>query len=299
MKENVNKRNVHPNAHLIAQYRRDVDRHPLVTKEEEYALGMRVKTGDQDAFRKLVNANLRLVLKIAGEYAEMCPSADFMDLVQEGNIGLIQATQKFDPTKGRFSTYSVWWIRQSIQRQILFYSKSLLKFGTSQAQQKVFYNVAKAEQIVRNLHGHEDKEVVAEVLGISVQKLDEIRQHMRGEASLDEPIGEFGYTLLDELASDINVEEALIEREERENMASVVSKALAKLQENELSVITDRILIDDPLTLCEAGKKRSVTRERIRQIERKALAKLKKSLAPLAYEGVLPARRSNKRLVCA
>ncbi len=265
--------------HYMAQ----VNRFTLLTAAEEYQLATRLRRdNDLDAAHRLVCANLRFVVKVALEYRGY--GLRLLDLVQEGNIGLMQAVRKFDPERGiRLITYAVWWIRAYIQNYIMK-SWSLVKIGTTQAQKKLFYKLAQTRNALRNLAGQEDLADIADVLEVDESVVEEMSQRLgQRDASLDVELaaGE-DYTLLDFLPDQrVDQETALIDREERRRLGRRTSTALAGLPPRERQIIEQRILAETPRTLQELADQFGISRERVRQLEQKALCRLKSSLGDL------------------
>jgi RNA polymerase sigma-32 factor len=267
----------------IERYLAEISNYPILSREEEYELAMRYrKKRDLEGARKLVTANLRFVVKIANEYKGY--GLNIMDLIQEGNIGLMQAVKRYDPTKGyRLISYAVWWIRAYIQNYIIR-NWSLVKIGTTQAQRKLFYKLRLAKRkmdITDKTLGLGNYEALAKELGVSDEAVVEMEQRMGGkDLSLDVEVGkerEEGATHLDFLMDKVeSQEEVLTKIQEEENVKRELESALKSLDERERFIIDNRILRDTPLTLQELGKKLNVSGERIRQIENQALKKMKK-----------------------
>jgi RNA polymerase sigma-32 factor len=267
----------------IERYLAEISNYPILSREEEYELAMRYrKKRDLEGARKLVTANLRFVVKIANEYKGY--GLNIMDLIQEGNIGLMQAVKRYDPTKGyRLISYAVWWIRAYIQNYIIR-NWSLVKIGTTQAQRKLFYKLRLAKRkmdITDKTLGLGNYEALAKELGVSDEAVVEMEQRMGGkDLSLDVEVGkerEDGATHLDFLMDKVeSQEEVLTKIQEEENVKRELESALKSLDERERFIIDNRILRDTPLTLQELGKKLNVSGERIRQIENQALKKMKK-----------------------
>lgn len=263
--------------HYMAQ----VNRFELLSADEEFRLATRLRRdNDLEAAQRLVCANLRFVVKVAMEYRGY--GLRLADLVQEGNIGLMQAVRKFDPERGlRLITYAVWWIRAYIQNSIMK-SWSLVKIGTTQAQKKLFYKLARTRSALRSLTGSADPEEIAGELEVSTAAVEEMTRRMgRQDLSLDVELAEGeDYTLLDLLPDRRpDQETALIGREERQLLRERTAAALAALPERERRVITARILSDTPLTLREIADEFGISRERVRQLEQNALRRLKTMLA--------------------
>ena len=258
-------------------YMVQVNRFDLLSAEEERDLALRhLRNGDTEAAHRLICANLRFVVKVANEYRGY--GLRMLDLVQEGNIGLMMAVKKFDPARGtRLITYAVWWIRAYIQSYIMR-SWSLVKIGTTQMQKKLFFKLAQTRNALRNLTGSEQIEDIAQELEVSEEVVSEMTQRMGSrDTSLDVELTEGeGYTLLSTLAdkSD-NQEELLLAREEQQLNTQRTSAALEVLNPRERHIVEQRILADPPRTLQDLADEFDISRERIRQIEQTALKKLK------------------------
>jgi RNA polymerase sigma-32 factor len=255
-----------------------VNRFDLLSAEEEHDLAIKhIQEGDMEAAHKLVCANLRFVVKVANEYRGY--GLRLLDLVQEGNIGLMLAVKKFDPMRGtRLITYAVWWIRAYIQSYIMR-NWSLVKIGTTQLQKKLFFKLAQTRNALRNLTGSEDVSEIAEALDVNEELVTEMSQRMHGrDSSLDVELTEGeGYTMVNTLVSrDANQEERLLACEEQQLNSELAENALATLKPRERHIIEQRILAEAPLTLQELADELNVSRERVRQIEQNALQKLRK-----------------------
>ena len=270
----------------LESYLVEINQFSLLTQEEEFRLAARYrKDNDLDAAQKLITANLRFVVKVAFEYKSY--GVKLLDLIQEGNIGLMMAVKKFNPYKGyRFISYAIWWIRAYIQNFIIK-SWSLVKIGTTQAQKKLFYKIGKVRKALES-EGDSDKkyELLAKNLDVAKSDIIEMEQRMSSrDLSLDTPFDD-GHELthLDLLQEDsINQEEALSREEEKKIRESEVGNAMKRLNEKEVFVIKNRIMADSPLTLQEIGDHLKLSRERVRQIESEALKKLKKEIRPSVY----------------
>ena len=262
-------------------YMVQVNRFDLLSAEEEYDLAIRhLQNGDMEAAHRLICANLRFVVKVANEYRGY--GLRLLDLVQEGNIGLMMAVKKFDPTRGaRLITYAVWWIRAYIQNYIMR-SWSLVKIGTTQMQKKLFFKLAQTRNALRNLTGTEQIEEIANELEVNEDVVAEMTQRMgRRDASLDVELTEGeGYTLLNTLADESsNQEELLLAHEEQRLNAERTSAALAVLKPRERQIIEQRILAEAPSTLQDLADEFDISRERVRQIEQNALRKLRTAIS--------------------
>ena len=262
-------------------YMVQVNRFDLLSAEEEYDLAIRhLRDGDMEAAHKLICANLRFVVKVANEYRGY--GLRLLDLVQEGNIGLMMAVKKFDPARGtRLITYAVWWIRAYIQNYIMR-SWSLVKIGTTQMQKKLFFKLAQTRKALRNLTGEEQLGEIARELDVNEDAVIEMSQRMgHRDTSLDVELTEGeGYTLLSVLADESDNQEALLlADEERTIRGERTSAALALLQPRERHIIEQRILADSPSTLQDLADEFAISRERVRQIEQNALRKLRSAMA--------------------
>lgn len=264
----------------LQRYMAEISNYPVLSREEEYELAMKYKNdGDLDAARKLVSSNLKFVVKVANEYKNY--GLNTMDIIQEGNIGLMHAVKGFDPTKGyRIISYAVWWIRAYIQNYIIR-SWSLVKVGTTQAQRKLFYKLRSTKNQMElgdgNLSEEEYKEL-ADKLNVSDAAVIEMDKRMGSkDLSLDAEIkSDNDMSHMDFLADDdINQEDIITKAEEDQRVKSGMIEALKVLKDRERFIIENRILSDKPLTLEELGTKYNISRERVRQIENAALKKMK------------------------
>jgi RNA polymerase sigma-32 factor len=263
-------------------YLAEINRFPVLSNEEEYLLAVKFyEEKDLEAAHRLITGNLRFVVKIAAEYRSY--GMKMLDVIQEGNIGLMMAVRKFNPYKGfRLISYAVWWIRAYIHNYIIS-TWSLLKIGTTQAQKKLFFKLNQAKNAIKRMTGADDLEATAISLDVKESEVEEMEQRMRGEYSLDAEIvdGE-GFTLLENLADDRqNQEELLGDFQEQALLRREIGQALTGLNEKERYVIEQRVVADNPVTLQEIADHFSISRERVRQIEEGALKKLRTSLVPL------------------
>ena len=269
-------------ADSLTLYLGEIRRFPILSQEEEHRLAVKYfEDQDLEAAHRLITANLRFVVKIAAEYRSY--GVKMLDLIQEGNIGLMMAVRKFDPFKGfRLISYAVWWIRAYIQNHIISVW-SLLKIGTTQAQRKLFFKLNQAKSAIRNMTGADDLAATALSLDVTETDIVEMGERMRGEYSLDaEMVEGDGATMLDMLADDrLNQEELLSDYQETALVKREVTAALGSLNEKERYIIEHRVTADDPMTLQEIADTFSISRERVRQIEESALRKMKALLTPL------------------
>ncbi|MBT0652332.1 RNA polymerase sigma factor RpoH [Geomobilimonas luticola] len=269
-------------ADSLTLYMAEIKKFPLLTPEEEQLLAVKFyEEKDLEAAHRLITANLRFVVKIAAEYRDY--GMKMIDLIQEGNVGLMMAVRKFNPYKGfRLISYAVWWIRAYIQNHIIS-GWSLLKIGTTQAQKKLFFKLNQAKNAIKQMTGLDDNEATAISLDVRESDVVEMEQRMRGEHSLDaEIVDGDGLTLLDSLADERhNQEEQLAELQENSLLQREIASALTSLNEKERYIIEHRITADEPLTLQEIADHFAISRERVRQIEEGALRKMKTALTPL------------------
>ena len=294
-KENKQKRASSSNLPAITtsleRYLAEISNHPVLSREEEYELAMKYKEeGDLDAAKKLVSANLKFVVKIANEYKNY--GINMMDIIQEGNIGLMHAVKGFDPTKGyRLISYAVWWIRAYIQNYLMK-SWSLVKVGTNQAQRKLFYKLRSAKNSLekdREFISDEDYSKIAKELGVRNKDVIEMDQRMsKKDFSLDSKIGENQENTYLSLLKDesFNQEDILAKSQLETSIKDNIDPILEDLKERERYIIENRILTDSPLTLEEIGNKFKISRERVRQIESTALKKIKKAFKEKGIENI-------------
>lgn len=273
----------------LDQYMSEIRRFPLITREEEQELALRLRDDeDLTAAHALVTSNLRFVVKVAMEYRNY--GARLLDLVQEGNVGLMHAVRKFDPDRGyRLITYAVWWIRAYIQSYLLK-AFSLVKVGTTQAQRRIFFRLGAAKKHLEQslgadvslLSDAERHEELAKALGVRVSEISEMEMRMSArDFSLDLALEEGGdATHLDVLPDDTgpSTESVVAQREMDEGITGDLAEAIKTLSPREREVIELRYLTEDPPTLREVGARWGVSRERARQIEAVARDKLKKHL---------------------
>jgi RNA polymerase sigma-32 factor len=252
---------------------------PLLNQEEEFKLAVRYrKYDDIEAAHKLITSNLRFVVKVAFEYKPY--GVKLLDLIQEGNIGLMMAVKKFNPYKGyRFISYAIWWIRAYIQNFIIK-TWSLVKIGTTQAQKKLFYKIGKVRKALESSGENEKKyERLAHDLDVTKEDIMEMEQRMSSrDLSLDAPFDENQeLTHLELLREESpNQEEAIAQEEEKRIRELEVQNAMKRLNEKEVYVLQNRIMAEEPLTLQQIGDHLKLSRERVRQIESEALKKLKR-----------------------
>lgn len=267
----------------FSAYLEEINKIPSLTLEEEFLYAKNyLEKQDLEAAHKLVTSHLKLVVKIAMRYRNY--GLPVADLISEGNIGLMQAVKKFDPSlEFRLSTYATWWIKAAIQEYVLK-SWSLVKLGTTAAQKKIFFSLNKVKNKISNLYGRdvrtEDFTQIAEILNVSEKEVSDMNQRLAGaDFSLNAPVkaddNDSGIEMLDLLpAKQSSQEEIVAKRQISYNKNYVLSAALATLNEREIKILTARKLQDEPLTLDILSNKYKISKERIRQIENKAFEKI-------------------------
>ena len=257
----------------VRMYLKEIGKVPLLTPEEEVALAIRMSEGDEAAKRRMAEANLRLVVSIAKRYVGR--GMQFLDLIQEGNLGLIKAVEKFDHTKGfKFSTYATWWIRQAITRAIADQARTI-RIPVHMVE--TINNVKKVSSQLLHQNGREPTaEEIAKELDMSVDKVREIMRVAQEPVSLETPIGEEEDSHLGDFIPDEDAP-APADAASHTLLKEQLSDVLKTLTPREEKVLRLRFGLDDgrPRTLEEVGKQFNITRERIRQIEAKALRKLR------------------------
>ena len=269
-------------ADSLTLYMAEIRKFPLLSEEEELTCAVKFyEEKDLAAAHTLITSNLRFVAKVAFEYRHY--GMKMLDLIQEGNIGLMMAVRKFNPYKGiRLISYAVWWIRAYIQNYILS-AWSLVKIGTTQAQRKLFYGLRKTKETLLRLTGNDrDAAAMANMLNVSGQDVVDMEQRLKGEVSLDGEIFESdGLTVLDTIADErMNQEELLGVYQQEHQLKHQIAQALESLNEKERFIVEQRISSDSPLTLQDIADHFGISRERVRQIEKRALAKLREVLNP-------------------
>jgi RNA polymerase sigma-32 factor len=262
-------------------YLYEIKKYKLLTKEEEKELAIKVReNNDEEAAYRLVTSNLRLVVKIAMDFHRYWTKS-LLDLIQEGNIGLIQAVQKFDPYRGiKFSYYSSYWIKAYMWSFIMKNWK-LVKIGTTQTQRKLFYNLAKErDRLIADGFIPETK-LLAERLNVREEDIEDMTQRLGGgDVSLNAPIGDSGKDEFSSFIADdaINVVDRLSEKEGRFHILDKLYVYRSKLKEKELDIFDNRIMSETPMTLQELGDKYNISRERVRQIQSRIVDNIRKWL---------------------
>jgi len=267
----------------MSLYLAEIRKFSVLSEEDEHRYAVKFfEEKDLEAAQTLITSNLRFVVKVAGEYRHY--GLKLIDLIQEGNVGLMMAVRKFNPYKGiRLISYAVWWIRAYIQNHIMS-MWSLLKIGTTQAQRKLFFKLKETKNaLLRMSDGEDDSHSAALALNVSDKEIGEMEQRLQGDYSLDAELscGD-GLTALESLADErMNQEALLAECQENQQLQQKVAQVVAVLNEKERFIIERRITSDEPMTLQEIATHFSISRERVRQIEEGALKKVKNSLLPL------------------
>ena len=263
----------------LQSYLAQIRDYSVLSREEEYELAMRHReTGDLEAARKLIVSNLKFVVRIANEYKNY--NVNTLDLIQEGNIGLMKAVKGFDPTKGyRLISYAVWWIRAYIQNHIMK-TWSLVKVGTSQSQRKLFYKLRSTKNKIESTGVEMEEDIYSEIakeLDVPDSQVIEMDRIMSGkDLSLDANIeGSTERTYVDMLGDTFDQEQFLEDSQTRPLVAKKIKEVLANLKDRERYIIEKRILTDSPETLEKLSRKFGISRERVRQIEKNALNKIR------------------------
>lgn len=264
---------------LLQQYLREIQRHPLLTPEEEHELAVSyVQTGDVAAAARLVTANLRLVVKLAYEYRRAYKN--IMDLIQEGNIGLMQAVKRYDPYRGvKLSSYAAWWIRAYILRFILN-NWRLVKLGTTQAQRKLFFNLNKEKARLSAMGIEPTPAEIAARLGVEEREVTEMdRRLSSGEMSLDAPVGDTEGRPVARIemlpSSTLGPDTVVAEGEIHHMVRDKLAEFRLTLKGKDVQIFDERMIAEDPLTLQELGNKFGISRERVRQLEARLTGRLR------------------------
>src|SRR5690606_18510216 len=263
----------------LQMYMREVQRHPLLSPEEEHSLAVHYsKTGDVDAAAKLVTANLRLVVKIAYEYRRAY--RNMMDLIQEGNIGLMQAVKRYDPYRGvKLSSYAAWWIRAYMLRFILN-NWRMVKIGTTQAPRKLFFNLSKEKARLSAMGIEPTHGEIAKRLNVDEKDVVEMdRRLSRGDASLDAAVSESDgkpTTRMDLLPAASQGPDSIAEGSEIQEIVRQRLEEFRKtLSGKDVSIFDKRLVSDEPMTLQQLGDEFGVSRERVRQLEARLTGRLR------------------------
>jgi RNA polymerase sigma-32 factor len=268
----------------LQTYLREVQRHPLLTPEETHELAVKfLQTQDSAIAARLVTSNLRLVVKIAYEYRRAYKN--IMDLIQEGNIGLMQAVKRYDPYRGvKLSSYAAWWIRAYILRFILN-NWRLVKLGTTQAQRKLFFNLRKKRAELQALGVDPTNAEIARQLDVPENEVEEMDARLQAsEKSLDAPVGDSegrAIAKVDMMPSSVEGPESLMADGE---LQALLKEKLSEFRQTlegkdkELAIFDERLVADEPLTLQQLGDRFGISRERVRQLEQRLTGRLREYL---------------------
>ncbi len=266
----------------VALYLQEIRKYPLLSREQESELAKKYfETKDPAIAQQLVTANLRFVVKVAADYSKF--GAKMIDLIQEGNMGLMHAVRDFNPYKGvRLITYAVWWIRGYIQEYMLK-QYSMVKIATTFNQKKLFYRLQKEKDALDAMGETPDSKTISERLGIPVEEVEQMQQRMSGrDLSLDSPLDDDSPSSLMDLQKGDTTD--IVEQLEKNEQLSILKDKLEELKphlsEREKIILEERLLSDEPLTLQEIGEKYGITREAVRQMETRVMKKIKDKVQP-------------------
>lgn len=262
----------------LHRYLQEISQYELLSREETDELAIKFKEeGDQEAAYRLVSSNLRLVVKVAMDFQKYWMQ-NFMDLIQEGNVGLVQATRKFDPYRGvKFSYYAAYWIRAYVLKFIMD-NWRLVKIGTTQAQRKLFFSLNKERKLLESQGFKAEPKLLAERLNVKEKEVIEMEQRMDNwDVSLESPVRSDSD---DEQKSFLpsngpGIESVVAGREVKERLTELITVLKDKLNDKERMILEQRLLTDEPLTLQNIADKFDISRERVRQIEVNLLKKMK------------------------
>jgi RNA polymerase sigma-32 factor len=263
----------------LQRYLNEISAYKLLTREEERELGKRIQEdGDTEAAYKLVTANLRLVVKIALEFQRVWMQ-NLLDLIQEGNIGLMQAVSKFDPYKNvKFSYYASFWIKAYILKFIMD-NWRLVKIGTTQGQRKLFFKLKKEKQNLIDMGFDPKPKLLSERLGVSEREIVDMDQRLNGwDVSLDAPLKDDSDTeRIEFLSTDSapSIEDDVAKKEMEALLHQKIAEFRKKMTERELEIFDQRIFSDTPVTLQEIGDRYGISRERVRQVEKNVIKKMR------------------------
>ena len=294
---NIDNRNLLPvitSENDVYPYLKKINQFPILTDEEEKRLAIDwLKNGDTKAAQKLVTSHLRLVAKIAMGYKGY--GLPLFDLISEGNLGLIQAIRKFDPEKGfRLATYAIWWIRASIQEYVL-HSWSLVKIGTTAAQKKLFFNLRRLRnQLKKYEEGYLTNDQIKSIsddLGVTQEEVKQMEGRVfNQDFSLNTPLNEENESeWIDQLEDEtIDTVSKVEQGDELKKRKALYKQAVTKLEPREIEILTARRLDEEPKTLEDLSQKYSISRERVRLIENKAIKKLQDEIKIISDQKLLP-----------
>lgn len=257
----------------LARYFAEVGRYSLLSRDEELALAERVfASGDADAAQKLVLSNLRLVVKIALEYRRVW--TNLLDLIQEGNVGLLQGVKRFDPTRGvKLSSYASYWIRAYILKYLIDNIR-MVRVGSSRAERKLFFQLSRAKRELEREGREPEPRLLAEKLGVREPEVVDIQHRLaHGDLSTDAPMRRDepgGASFGESIASDAGpIDDAVADQEMRRALREHVERFAVDLDARDQKILRERVLAEEPRTLQEIGDELGLTRERVRQLEKK------------------------------
>lgn len=268
----------------LSVYLSEIRRYPLLSREQEVELAKKYyETKDPQIAQTLVKSNLRFVVKIAAEYAKF--SSKLIDVIQEGNVGLMHAVKEFNPYKGnRLITYAVWWIRGYIQ-EYLMRQFSMVRIGTTANQRKLFYQLQRQKQELEKMSSVENVALLSAKLGIPADEITEMAKRLNSrDVSLDKPAGSDDEastplsSLLKKEDGSLPLDEQMALEEQLQLLMSAVNSLRSQLTEKEKILLEERVLSDEPLTLQEIGDKYKITREAVRQTEARLMKKIKEAM---------------------
>jgi len=256
----------------LGKYLEEIQRFGLLSREEEKQLAIKYRKGDEDASSRLILANLRLVVKIAMSYQKRTP-AKLLDLIQEGNLGLLQAAKKFDPDKGaRFSYYAAFWIKAYIMRFLMANAK-LVKIGTTQDQRRLFYNLQRERKKIRMQGLEPDSALLAERLNVDEENIAEMECRL-GKSEIPLDFMTSGEATMHSVAEETDISSRLSEEQNLRLVKDKLRSFRKCLSDKKAFIFDHRLMADDPLTLREIGEKYDISRERVRQIEKNIVGTL-------------------------
>ena len=276
----------------LPRYLSEINKFPMLDADKEYMLAKRYhETGDLNAAHELTTSHLRLAAKVAISFRHY--GLALADLISEANIGLMQAIKKFDPDKGfRLATYAIWWIKAAVSEFILK-SWSLVKIGTVATQKRLFYNLHKLKARL-GLYGEaglseENAEYISKALNVSKKDVLEMEQRLSGDSSLNTPLSHDSNTNFQEMLADSEdtIEQKISQTQELNLKKKMLRQALGELSEREQAIICKRYLSEQAETLEDLGAAFHISRERVRQIETKAMEKIRKSIQSQAQKMAL------------
>ncbi|PWU14605.1 MAG: RNA polymerase subunit sigma [Bdellovibrio sp.] len=264
----------------VMLYMQEIRQYPLLSREQEFSLAKRYfETKDPAAAQALVTSNLRFVVKVAAEYAKF--GARMIDLIQEGNMGLMHAVREFNPYKGvRLITYAVWWIRGYIQEYMLK-QYSMVKIATTTNQKRLFYRLQKEKQALDAMGEEPTPALISQRMGIPEDEVKLMEQRLSSrDVSLDQPLDPDSPARLSDLhrAEEVSLDERLAHNEEIAILKEKIEELRPELSSREKIILEERLLSDEPLTLQEIGDKYGITREAVRQMETRVMRKLKEKV---------------------